>query len=227
MRNIMLNNKHNDVLPDQKSLNLHTNVSICLQTRLGQSLFIGTWKTGKMGLLPFATATAALWKAVKIDDPYAEWYLLKTYQALDEAKNQIKSIEINATEKLNSVRGVEIKESINTNPVYKPLVFSTPFGYMGAYLIADIDFVFKQLLTMKKIGIVNPEHHESLNKLIEVVQDAFLIPKRWHFTGVTREDVMINSQKAQEAKSLMGELPESVLNKKIQFEFLPNRGNKK
>lgn len=223
----MLNNKQIDVIPDQKKPDLKTNITICLQTRLAQSLFSGAWKAGKMGLLQFYTLTTSLWKAVKEDDPYAEWFLLKTYQALDEAKNEIQSIEIRLSEKLNSVRGIAINESINANPVYKPLIFSNPFGYMGAYLIADVDFVFRQLLTMRRIGITNQEHESLVDKLNGVIQDVFLISKKWHSTGVTREDIKINSQKAQKAKSLMGELPESVLNKKIQFEFLPKRMNKK
>ncbi len=222
----MLNNKQIDVIPDQKKPYLRTNVTICLQTRLAQSLFSGVWKDGRMGLIQFYILTTSLWKAVKEDDPYAEWFLLKTYQALDEAKSEIKSIEMKLADKLNSVRGIVINESINANPVYKQLVFSNPFGYMGAYLIADIDFVFRQLVTMRKIGISNQEYESLVDKLNGVIQDVFLISKKWHATGVTREDIRVNSQKSQKAKSLMGELPESVLNKKIKFEFLPNRMNK-
>ncbi len=57
---------------------------------------------------------------------------------------------------------------------------------------------------------------------LTIMQDAFATPLPWKKTDVTRNDIQVNNEKAQETKALYeGELPTAILNKEIQFSFLP------
>ena len=217
--------KSNESLLDQhqskeKKARLSTNITISLHTRIAQSLFNGSWRLGKMGLLQFSTVIVNLWNAAKNDDPYADWYLLKTYQSLFEARENLKLIETQLMPYLNNLRGITIGSCISTQPVQHPLQFSTPFGFMGAYLIADFDHVLRQHLMLERIGIPLKENI-TIKSLVEFVQEAFSVPRRWRQTGVTRQDIRENSIKATHAKEILGEVPISVLNKEIKFSFLP------
>lgn len=60
-----------------------------------------------MGLLQFAKTMTVLWHAANQDDPYAEWYLLKTYQCLTQAKATLKAIEAQLLPYFNEARGMD------------------------------------------------------------------------------------------------------------------------
>src|SRR5579871_6905809 len=92
---------------------LQFNVQMILHTRLAQTLFNYTWQHGKMGLLQFAKATSTLWKAAQADDPFADWVLLKTHQALLDAKQKIALNESQLAAKLQNLRGIETFPALN------------------------------------------------------------------------------------------------------------------
>jgi hypothetical protein len=61
---------------------------------------------------------------------------------------------------------------------------------------------------------------------IKIMQDAFSIPMGWKRTHVTREDIRADNKKAKDARAVFdGDLPEAVLNKEIEFSFLPRVKN--
>lgn len=195
--------------------------SLTLQTKIGQSLFNGTWRAGKLGIRQFAKMTLVLWEAVKQDDPYAEWYLLKVYRAIHEAREAIKQIDATLHEQLHDRHGVKVEDVFTHSANTYPLNFATPFAYMASFLVADIDRAICQVLLMQKFGIPILDDAISLKKLVAFAQDTFAIPKKWHAIGVTRGDVLISNEKATRAASLMGQLPDAVLNQQIDFLFLP------
>lgn len=200
---------------------LNNDAKIVIHTDIVKSLFNGSWKRGRMGLLQFAKTISELWKATKEDDPYAEWYLLKTYQALYDAKTQIKSMENTITTCMNNVRGVEISPFESATPAIYPLKFSTPFAYMGAYLIADADFVLRQLLTTERVGISLPNKDITFKSIVNNVQNAFSVPRDWVKSGVTRQDVKDGNEKSKAMIEKFGVVPVAVMEKKIEFAFLP------
>lgn len=222
----MLNKKSNETLVDQNEKPvspLNTDIQIVLHTRIVQSLFNGSWRHGKLGLIQFAKIVSSIWTAAKQDDPYAEWYLMKTYQALFSAREQVKKIEATLTEHFSTLRGIEVNAYMNTKPITHPLTFSTPFGFMGAYLIADVDFILRQYLTLERMGISLHNENISIKQIVQLVQDAFSVPRHWRRTGVTRQDISENNQKASRANEKLGDIPESILHKQITFAFLPKK----
>ena len=101
------------------------------------------------------------------------------------------------------------------------LNFTTPFPYLAAYLIADVDYVFCQLIALQKRGIPCPDPGLSVKQIRGQIQDIFSIPRKWKRTGVSRQDILQNNPKAQEARELLGEIPEEVLKNPLKLNSLP------
>ena len=216
---MQLNEKQHVSTNDSKESSTTAYGQITLYTRLAQSLFNCSWKHGKLGLVQFASIMTKISKAAREDDPYADWYLLKSYQALFDVREKIQSIELTLAQHLHNLRGVKVTLSSNSQCLHFPLQFSTPYGFMGAYLLADVDYVFRQIATLKRIGIFYPEDI-TIKKIVHYLQNAFAIPRYWRHTGITRQDVITNTERYQKAKALMGEVPEAVLKNEIEFSLL-------
>ena len=193
---------------------------LTLHTKVGLLLFNGNWRFGRMGLVQFASLTTILWRAFKEDDPYAELYLLKIYEAIEETKKKLKDYELLFQNQLKNLRGFEIDIFKNPAPLKQPLRFGTPFSYMAAMLIEQVDYVNRQLFTLNRMGLI-PEENLVTNDLIREIQKVFRLPRAWRYTGVTRKDIIEKNQKAQQAQELLGEIPTTVLNNEITFRFLP------
>lgn len=201
---------------------LTTDFQLVLHTKSAQRLYDGEWKHGRMGLLQFASAITILWKCSKQDDPYAEWYLLKIYEALQEASTKLKHYESTLKEQLNNLRGFEIGLMSHPTPLKQPLRFASPFAFMAATLIEQVDYINRQLFTIQRMGIM-PNEKLMPRDLLRELQTIFQLPRHWRYTGVTRNDIEQNNQKAQKAKELFGELPPAILNKEIRFAFFPKQ----
>jgi integrating conjugative element protein (TIGR03761 family) len=202
---------------------LEVNGEITLHTRIAQSLFHYSWQPGKLGLLQFAKTMTTVWYAARQGDPYAEWYLLKTYDALFYAREKIKQAEQKLEQYFADSRGIKINLPVSNHPVCYPLRFSTPFGFMGAALLANMDYVFRQILTLERMGIAVGDRAYSVPSITGYMQKAFAVPRQWQRTGVTRQGIHEHSASYQKAKALLGELPEAVLKNEIDFLFFPGK----
>jgi len=203
-------------------------ISLVLHNPIAQSLIQGSWGYKRMGLLQFAKLMQSLWQAAKEDDPYAEWYLMRTYEQITLLKEEIKKAELMCQQKFAELRGLEVQVVDNIKPVKFPLKFSTPFGYMAAYLIADLDYLFRQTNILKRLGILLEEDQKPAS-FVQRIHKLFSHSRLWQYTGVSRKDIKENNQRAQKAEELMGRVPAGILNKRVQFAFLPipNRPNQK
>lgn len=215
----IINNTDSTNTPINKN-HLTASFNLILHTQAAQALFNGKWQFGRMGLLQFAKTMSVIWKAFKQDDPYAEWHLLKTYEAIEESRMKLKVHESNLQQQIDSLRGIEASLFKNDTPLKCPLRFSTPYPFMAAMLIEQVDYVNRQLLTLQRLGLV-PKENLLLKDLMREVQSVFRLPRAWRYTGVTRDDILAKNQKAQQVIQLLGEVPTAVLNKEVRFAFLP------
>ncbi|MCD6047027.1 MAG: hypothetical protein K0S08_674 [Gammaproteobacteria bacterium] len=200
--------------------NLSNKNILTLHTQAAIQHFSGDWKTRKVYLTQFANMLSRLWEAIKQDDPYAEFFLYRTYDQIQAAMEVISKAEQEATQVLNKIIGMEIQIYTNTAPFKKELHFKTPYAFMGARLLLKVDDTLRLLLTMRKFGIPETTTCNYQNILNEL-RKTFVIPRQWQKTGVTRLDVVGNTEKAQRAFSVMGELPMVILEKQLQFPFKP------
>ena len=73
---------------------LRSEVWLTLQTRHAQQVFIGRKATPEkpyiMGLTRFGAILSQLQVCVDADDPYADWWLIKVEEALQQAAREVK-----------------------------------------------------------------------------------------------------------------------------------------
>lgn len=202
--------------------------AIILHTKLAQALWRGEWKMGKMGLVQFAARISILFSAAKANDPYAEWFLLKTFKAITEACEKIDEIEKTANSYFEQFRGITVVLWEEVKPKCFPMHFSNKFSSIAAYkLVAKADYVIRQILTLDKYGVLLNQDKVTKRKVMNIVQEVFSIPMKWRNTSVSREDIALQNTKAVLARNYMGSLPDAVLNRKITLPIMPTTKGKK
>ena len=76
---------------------LQGEVWLTVQTYQAQSLIRGRrsseGKSAIVGLIGFADRLKGLWQAVRFDDPYADWWLIKVEEAIVASRSQLQQIQ--------------------------------------------------------------------------------------------------------------------------------------
>lgn len=212
--------------PQPVSAYLVGDVKITLHTRQAQLLLNGTWKYKRLGLWQFSKRLEALWTAHKEGDPYAAWYFGKINRMLENIQKEVKVQEEYCQSKLSQQRGIEIEIFRSPNPVSVLLRSPIPYFHLAASLLADLDYVSRQAFTLRHIGIVLDSDKLPIHIFFSL-RELFSLPLEWKYTGVTRQDIEQNNQKAQLAIKYMGEVPSVILSEEMSFMFLPKAGVKK
>ncbi|HSH43770.1 MAG TPA: TIGR03761 family integrating conjugative element protein, partial [Arenicellales bacterium] len=132
---------------------LRGEASLLIQTRQAQRLVYGRRhsqeQAGIIGLVRFGMLMKRIWTAAMQDDPYADWFLLQVHEALEAGRALTQELKVHVDALLAGVDGVEITVAHSLKPVRVPLQFANPYGYMGAYVIADFDELVCSVLTAR------------------------------------------------------------------------------
>jgi integrating conjugative element protein (TIGR03761 family) len=187
-----------------------------VQTRQAQRLVLGRAATEDRpaitGLVRFGMMVRHLWAAAAIDDPYADWYLLQTLEALEHGREDIGRMQQEVEGLLQGIEGVDISVAESQKPARIPLQFANPYGYMGAYLISDYDRFARAALTARHVGLLDRDASERLlAKGGRLVRRAFAATQGYKHCAVTRDDMAANNARARAAIEAMGKLPQDVL----------------
>jgi len=209
---------------------LRGDANLVIQTRQAQRLVYGRRKTEDKphitGLVRFGMNMNRIWTSASRDDPYADWALLKIEETLNQARDAINAVR-QETEQLlaDAAVGVQIDVAHSIEPVRVPLQFGNAYGYMGAYLISDYDRLVCTMLTARFVGLMPYDKStKSLHETASSIRHAFGLSSQWKFTLATRSDVLNNTPmalKAKEAMSMMGELPEEIINGSRRAQIAP------
>ena len=190
-----------------------------IQTRKAQALFHGRRRTEDreaiIGLARFASLSHLIWQAAAADDPFADWMLLQIETTLSDTHGAIREAVGAYQERLSAIPAIEIEVAYSVEPVRVPLSFSTVYGYQGAYLLTDFDELVRTVLTAMHVGLEpRGTGRELIERHARAIRRTFLLPTRWKYKGVTREDVEQMNARALDAiaaMASMGELPAAVL----------------
>ena len=205
---------------------LRNETRMTIQTREAQKIVVGR-RGGKgvqpiIGLLNFGRRMKLLWLSAQADDPYADWHLLRIEEAMNEARATINEKRQWLDETLNSMEGFDISVASSLEPIQVNILFQNPYGYMGAYLVADYDALCRSVFTAVHIGLIDRKTGNStINAAGRMIRRTFDIAAQWKFTGVTREDIRVQSPIALKAINLYGECPEPVLKKEKRAKISP------
>jgi len=183
---------------------LQSECYLSIHTENARRLMQGTWQIGKMGLYQFVHVIAVLQRHAKLDDPYADWFLLATYEQMKFQHQEFEQLQKQVESKIHSLRDFEI--SIYTNPT--PVRYSIPYSRLGrlaTQLLQQLDYITRLLLTLRSFDLPAPGKIQIFH-LKDIMQKIYAIPRRWHKTGVTRVDFEKQTILAKKADALMGNI---------------------
>jgi integrating conjugative element protein (TIGR03761 family) len=201
-------------------------VEMTLQTRQAHRLLQGRRGTdGKppiIGLYRYGAIVRTIWAGAARNDPYADWYLLQVEQALTESKDELATVKQTIESDMERMSAVQVGLAHSIEPAKVELTFSNPYGYMGGWLLVDMDELVLSALTARHVGLMTRDASERLLQAAgRAVRRAFASAQGYRTTAVTRKDIIDRTRRAEIAKQAMGELPQAVIDGELRPEHAP------
>lgn len=205
---------------------LRSETRMTIQTRQAQKLVVGRKSADHVepiiGLLDFGRRMKLIWLSAEADDPFADWFLVKIEQSLNESQALIQAKTDWLNTRLSEIQGFDIQVAHSLQPLQVPIYFQNPYGYMGAYLIADYDALARSVFTARHIALIDRTVAEQLLQVTgKAIRRTFNLASQWKFTGVTREDVLAQNPNALKAIGFLGECPEPIVSKTQRAKISP------
>lgn len=200
---------------------------LIFQTRDAYRLALGrAAQPGKpriFGLQVFGSMVSVIYLRARLDDPYADWWLLKIEDCLISARHEIDNLRKKITEELQPQDGIQIRVAASTQPVRIPLQFNNPYANRAARVIADYDKLMLAALTARQHGLVDRERFGQIrDQGGHAVRRLLNSGAGFKNQGASRDDFAANNPRAEKARELMGELPEDVLTGTRRGAMAPN-----
>ena len=86
---------------------------LTVQTRQAQRLIRGRngseEKPAIVGLVGFADRLRLIWQAARNDDPYADWWLIRIHEAIEQARELVSRSQSQIDEKLAQSPAIEVR----------------------------------------------------------------------------------------------------------------------
>lgn len=207
---------------------LRGEVWLTVQTHIAQGLILGRAATADKpaipGLLVFADRLRVIWAAAGADDPYADWWLIKIDEALEHARDRIKSEQAALDAIIEMQSALQIQVGVSEQPYRIALKFANPYAFWGAQLIGEFDDVARTVLTAKYVGLLNSTAaHRSLQTCSGPIRTLFALPQGYRALGIDRDSIKGDGKAVLDAIDLMGELPPAVLSGERTASLTPYR----
>jgi integrating conjugative element protein (TIGR03761 family) len=198
-----------------------------IQTRQAQRLVYGRRADGGkpaiFGLLRFGTMLRPIWEGAATDDPWADWCLVQIERDLLEAREALEALMAQIQKRLNSLPALDVAVAQSVEPVKVDLTFTSPYAFMGAYLLADYDVLVRSVLTGRHVGLFDRDTAErTLREGGRIVRRAFNTAQGYKYLGVCREDVRQGTKKAARAAEMLGSLPQAVVDGTLRAAHAPD-----
>lgn len=197
---------------------LQSEISITLHTRAASRLWAGRKKTEESPAIiscpRFADTTRLMEQNVRNDDPYADYHFYEIHNEIISAREKLQKTR-KAVEQLikdNLPEGMSMTKSLSQSPEVIELRIASKLSFLTMYLLADFDILARQVMLARHTALIErPRSEEILYNAQKTFRSVLHRSTKWRFTGVTRDDMAANNQKAQRAIELMGQLDEEFL----------------
>lgn len=202
--------------PEERPGALRGGAVLTLQTQQAQRLVKGRGysaeKPAIIGLIGFANLVRSVWHGARADDPYADWWMLKIHDALEQAEREFSGMERAIAGRLEGVGALEVASPVSTKPARIRLNFSNPYAFRAARLVGVFDALVCKVLSARHVGLLARDEAEGmLHQGGRVLRRVLQSSVGYRFMGVTRRDVEQGTAKALQALEAMGEVPKDVL----------------
>ena len=196
---------------------LQGEVWLNIQTYQAQSLIRGRrsaeGKPAIIGLVGFAERLKILWQAVRFDDPFADWWLIKVEERVSDVRSQLGVLQKRLESILVSDDCFEVAFAQSSRPQRVSLQFANPYAFRAAQMLADYDRMLCTWMTARHLGMTVPSDlTDQIQASGRWLRGVFALPQGYHHLEVRRSDVQQGTARAGRARERMGDLPQEVLN---------------
>ena len=207
---------------------LRGQVWLTVQTRQAQRLIRGrngsADKPAIIGLVGFADRLRVIWQAARSDDPYADWWLIKVHEALEQVRHLLKAEQVNLDGQLAQLTALEVAVAQSLKPYRIALQFANPYAYRGAQMIAEYDTLVRMVLTAHHVGLLDGAAMErSLHIGARKIRGTFTLVQGYRFMGIDRASLRQGTGNASRAHQVMGEVPMEVLSGERRAPLTPRK----
>lgn len=167
-----------------------------------------------VGLFLFAPRVKRIMAAARQGDVYAQWYLIRIEQRLDEGRESLNTLQATVDAQVRQRAGVTVTIQGSDNPLAVPLDFGNPYAYQGADLIAAFDNSVQGIIVGQRMGrLPMTTVRQLLHEGGRAIRRIFQLAPEWKplEAPVTREDVHRQTDVAKAAAEKMGEVPADVV----------------
>lgn len=195
---------------------LQGDVWLTIQTYQAQSLVRGRRATdGKpaiIGLIGFADRLKSLWQAIRMDDPYADWWLLKVEEGIADSRAQLCRLQQGMEDLFVSNGALEFSVAQSSRPQRVSLQFANPYAFRAAQLLGEYDQLMCTDMTLHHLGIDMPtDLVDQVAGCGRRIRGVFALPQGYHCLDIRRYDIRQNSPLAVKARERLGDVPEDIL----------------
>jgi integrating conjugative element protein (TIGR03761 family) len=195
---------------------LRGEVWLNVQTYQAQSLIRGRrggeGKPAIMGLVGFAERLKVLWQAIRSDDPFADWWLVKVEDSVADVRSQLHSLQEQLQATLVSVECFEVTFAQSSRPQRVSLQFANPYAFRAAQMLADYDRMMCTWMTARHLGMALPtEIAEKVSGSGRSLRRVFALPQSYQYLEISRNDIHQGTARAEKARECMGDLPQEIL----------------
>lgn len=197
-----------------------------IKTHLAQQLVFGRpgseHKCAVIGLIGFAGMLTQISNGAKLDDPYADKWLLEVEAAIDATVLEIAELREGIAQALAQRPDIHHTVAQSVKPLEVPLYFSNQLAFRAAYLVNDFDTLVCMAQTAKYVAVLTTVNSNSVIQAgSKAVRRTFTSAEGYRYTGVSRADIAHGTARAGEALQRWGELPPEILNGTRRAEYGP------
>ena len=195
---------------------LQGEVWLTIQTYQAQSLIHGRravdGKPAIIGLIGFADRLKSLWQAIRFDDPYADWWLLKVEEGIADTRAQLRTLQQRMEGLVASNGALEFAIAQSSRPQRVSLQFANPYAFRAAQLLGQYDQLMCTDMTLRHLGIDMPgDLVDQVAGCGRWVRRVFALPQGYHCLEISRADIRQGTPVVVKARERMGEIPEDIL----------------
>jgi integrating conjugative element protein (TIGR03761 family) len=167
----------------------------------------------------------SIWHLSANDNPYADWALVRAYDALVAIRNRLAAATRVREDEIEALkrRGLSLSVVGSSSPRTVALEFRSPYGYATADTIAEFDYYVRIVQTLvQKDRLSDAQGRAAIREFGRALRALFLEPIRWErhllreeLRPLTRSDFLPGAdeaarQRVRAAVALFGEVPRRV-----------------
>lgn len=195
---------------------LQGEVWLTIQTYQAQSLIRGRraadGKPAIIGLIGFADRLKSLWQAIRTDDPYADWWLLKVEEGIAGSRGQLRRLQQGLEALFVASGSLEFSVAQSSRPQRVSLQFANPYAFRAAQLLGEYDQLMCTDMTLHHLGVDIPgDLVEQVAGSGRWIRRVFALPQGYHCLGIRRSDIGQDTPVFAIARERMGDVPEDIL----------------